>query len=167
MTGFDIRRLRPADVDAYRDIRLEGLRHQPECFGTAYQDEAALPVAALADRLGQAAGIFAAQRDGRLLGIAGLRLPVSPRRAHRGILTGMYVRPEARGLGIADRLVETVLAEAHLRGFDAVTLIVTAGNRPAQRLYDRHGFTVFAVEPGALRFDGKIFDDEHRIRLLP
>ncbi|HMG48992.1 MAG TPA: GNAT family N-acetyltransferase [Inquilinus sp.] len=167
MMAVDIRRLGPADAGAYRDIRLEGLRRQPECFGTAYGDEAAVPVAALADRLGQAAGIFAAQRDGRLLGIAGLRLPVSPRRAHRGILTGMYVRPEARGLGIADALVQAVLAEARARGLDAVTLTVTAGNRPAQSLYDRHGFLPFALEPGALRFDGRSFDDEQRIRLLP
>ena len=36
---MSIRRLTPADVESYRDIRLEGLRLNPEAFGSSYEEE--------------------------------------------------------------------------------------------------------------------------------
>lgn len=165
MTGLSIRRLGPADAAAYREIRLEGLERHPEAFGSTYADEAKLAPEDFVRRVVEVP-TFAAERDGRLLGLAGLAIESSTKRRHRGTLIRMYVRPEARGSGAADALVEAVLDHARAEGLDSVILAVTVGNQAAGRLYDRHGFTVYGVEPGALRIGDRAYDDELRIRFL-
>ena len=165
MTGFVIRRLGPADAAAYREIRLEGLQRHPEAFGSSYESEAGLSLEEFADRT-VAVTTFAAERDGRLLGIVGLARETMAKRLHRGTLVRMYVRPEARGTGAADALVLAVLDQARAEGLDAVLLAVIPEAAAARRLYDRHGFTVYGVEPGALRIGDRAYDDELRIRFL-
>ena len=165
MAGFSIRRLGPADAAAYREIRLEGLERHPEAFGSTYETEAALSLDDFVRRVAEVP-TFVAERDGRLLGLAGLARESTPKRRHRGTLIRMYVRPEARGSGAADALVEAVLDHARAEGLDSVILAVTVGNEAARRLYDRHGFTVYGVEPAALRVGDRDYDDELRIRFL-
>jgi len=165
MTGFSIRRLGPADAAAYREIRLEGLERHPEAFGSTYADEAKLAPEDFVRRMVEVP-TFAAERDGRLLGLAGLAIESSTKRRHRGTLIRMYVRPEARGSGAADALVEAVLDHARAEGLDAVLLAVITEAEPARRLYERHGFKVYGVEPGALRIGERAYDDELRIRFL-
>lgn len=165
MTGFVIRRLGPADAAAYREIRLEGLERHPEAFGSTHADEAKLSPEDFVRRVVEVP-TFAAERDGRLLGLAGLAIESSTKRRHRGTLIRMYVRPEARGTGAADALVEAVLDHARAEGLDAVLLAVITEAEPARRLYERHGFKVYGVEPGALRIGDRAYDDELRIRFL-
>lgn len=165
MTGLVIRRLGPADAEAYREIRLEGLERHPEAFGSTYEDEAKLSLDDFVRRVTEVP-TFAAERDGRLLGLVGLARESGVKRRHRGTLVRMYVRPEARGSGAADALVEAVLDHARAEGLDAVLLAVITEADAARRLYDRHGFTVYGVEPGALKFGDQSYDDELRIRVL-
>ncbi|MFE0752946.1 GNAT family N-acetyltransferase [Inquilinus sp. NPDC058860] len=165
MTGFVIRRLEAADAAAYREIRLEGLERHPEAFGSTYETEAALSLEDFARRVAEVP-TFAAERDGRLLGLAGLALEKTVKRRHRGTLVRMYVRPEAHGTGAADALVEAVLDHARAEGLDAVLLAVITEAEPARRLYERHGFKAYGVEPGALRIGDRAYDDELRIRFL-
>lgn len=165
MAELRIRRLGPADAGAYRDIRLEGLERHPEAFGSTHAEEAGLSLEEFAQRVA-AVATFAAERDGRVLGIAGLARRPQAKVRHRGSLVRMYVRPEGRGSGAADALVEAVLDHARAEGLDSVTLMVLVDNPAARRLYDRHGFTVYGVEPGALRMDGRDYDEELRIRML-
>jgi hypothetical protein len=40
---FAIRRLGPGDVEAFRLIRLEGLRNDPEAFGSTFEKESSEP----------------------------------------------------------------------------------------------------------------------------
>lgn len=165
MTSLSIRRLGPADAAAYREIRLEGLERHPEAFGSTYEDEAKLSLDDFVRRVTEVP-TFAAERDGRLLGLVGLARESGIKRRHRGTLVRMYVRPEARGSGAADALVEAVLDHARAEGLDAVLLAVITEADAARRLYDRHGFTVYGVEPGALKFGDQSYDDELRIRFL-
>jgi hypothetical protein len=51
-TQIQIRRLAPADAALYRDIRLEGLRCNPEAFGSTFKAENARPLTFFADRPG-------------------------------------------------------------------------------------------------------------------
>ena len=55
------------------------------------------------------------------------------------------VSPERRGRGLGDRLVDTVLDRARVRGAAAVMLEVRADNDPALALYRRHGFAEVSV----------------------
>jgi len=55
------------------------------------------------------------------------------------------VAPAYRGMGVGDTLVGELLARAAGRGAEAVLLEVRADNRPATRLYERHGFVVIST----------------------
>ena len=60
----------------------------------------------------------------------------------------MAVAPAAQGRGLGARLLVELLAEAGRRGQRTVSLEVRADNAPAQRLYERHGFTRTGVRRG-------------------
>jgi ribosomal protein S18 acetylase RimI-like enzyme len=55
-------------------------------------------------------------------------------------LVGMWVAPDYRGQGVADRLVDAVCEQARAAGAATVTLWVTEMNDRAIALYRRHGF---------------------------
>ena len=52
-------------------------------------------------------------------------------------LQDLYVAPDARGRGLARRLIETVYAAADAIGAPRVHWLTNAGNAAARRLYDR------------------------------
>ena len=53
----------------------------------------------------------------------------------------MYVRPRARGRGVGEALIATVIDWAAARDATSVHLWVTETNKPARLLYERCGFT--------------------------
>lgn len=77
-----------------------------------------------------------AERDGRIVGMA-LARRRSPRLAR---LTDLYVRPEARGHGVAEALVRDVVARFSAEGVEALDLEVLASNEDARAMYGRWGF---------------------------
>jgi len=162
--SFVIRPLRADEAALYRDIRLEALRLHPDSFSAAFDQKAAQPLSFFAQRL-TANTVFAGFRDQEVLGIAGFMPEAGMKRAHKGHLWGMYVRPAARGTGLARQLVEAVLAFAQDR-VELVQLSVIAGNVPAHRLYAALGFTPYGLEERALKVDGRYYDEVHMVRLL-
>jgi RimJ/RimL family protein N-acetyltransferase len=55
----------------------------------------------------------------------------------------------------------------HARGkVDLVQLTVVEDNRAAQRLYAALGFVQYAVEPDALKRDGRVFNEVLMMRKL-
>lgn len=89
--------------------------------------------------------LVAADRDGAMLGnLIGLRRAGS--RALR--IYSVVVAPEARGLGIGQRLVEALQALALAEGCDRVTLEVRADNAAARALYAKLGYREAALLPG-------------------
>ncbi len=84
------------------------------------------------------AGVLLLARDGdALLGCAGVRALDERRVAE---LKRLYVRPEARGRGIAERLVRAAITFAEDAGYGAVRLDSLPSMGSAQRLYERLGF---------------------------
>jgi len=67
-------------------------------------------------------------------------------------LTEFYLRPEARGQGLAAAAMELALAEARRNGVAAVHLVVRHENAPALRVYEKAGF----VAPGRLLLTKKL-----------
>src|SRR6516165_3482154 len=109
--GIEIRRLAQADAALYRGIRLEALQANPEAFGSTFDVENAQPLSWFADRLGSST-VLGAFRHGDLVGVAGFALQHGQKRAHKGIVWGMYVRPAARSAGVGRRLVDAVCSLA-------------------------------------------------------
>ena len=167
-----IRPLVPADIDRYHALRQRGLAEHPEAFTSSADEEAAMPRDKLAARLTPAAdrphdvvlGAFDAQA---LAGVCGMSVDPRAKVRHRGRVFGLYVPRERTGTGIGSQLVAALIDHAHAaRELDALVLTVTAGNDDARRLYERHGFSTFGREPGAVRVAGVPHDKLHMIRWL-
>ncbi|HVT65388.1 MAG TPA: ribosomal protein S18-alanine N-acetyltransferase [Mycobacteriales bacterium] len=67
---------------------------------------------------------------------------------HEAYIQTIAVAPRAQRQGIGEALLVEMLDEAARRGCPHVDLEVRADNAPAQRLYERHGFTRIAVRRG-------------------
>src|SRR5450756_150960 len=106
---LEVRRLEAHDIADYRELRLEGLRSHPEAFGASWEEESAKPAAWWAERLQTSIVLGGWIDDSPLLGVAGLHVNVAAKLRHKGILWGMYVRPAARGTGLAASLVQRVI----------------------------------------------------------
>ncbi|MCQ4162021.1 GNAT family N-acetyltransferase [Roseomonas sp. GC11] len=159
-----IRRLSPEDASLFRALRLEALLAHPEAYGASHEEEAAQPDSWFADRLRNGvvlAGWRGEPEDapkGEPEGIMGLAFPGSVKTRHKGLLWGVYLRPAARGTGLARALLEAVIAEARGR-VEEIRLSVVVGNEAARRLYEQAGFTAWATEPCALKIGGTCYDE--------
>ena len=157
MSALSFRRLLPDDAEAFRDVRLEGLQRYPASFGAAYDDERTQPLEWFRARIADHAVFGGFTHEGVLAGVAGLLVPPGAKLRHKGILWGMYVRPHARGTGLAAALLDCVLM--HARGVvDEIKLEVAPENVAAIRLYSAAGFVEYAREPRALNIDGICHD---------
>ncbi len=160
---FVIRPLEPGpDTEAFRAIRLEALKTSPESFGSDYATESQRPPEWFAERLSEGV-MFGAFHGEELLGIAGFYVEPAIRRAHKGVLWGVFVRPKARSAGVARRLAETVLAHAEGK-VEQVNLCVERGNMHARRLYASLGFVEYGLEKNAIRIGDRYFDDVMMVR---
>jgi GNAT superfamily N-acetyltransferase len=139
-----IRLATPKDAPALAELRLE-LRTAlaPEIEPEAGFHERC--AAWMEDRLAQSGPWYcwlAEEADGALLGTVWVQIlqklpnPVHEPERH-AYLTGFYVRPTARNLGLGSALLEAALAVCSERGTDTVFLWPTPRSRP---LYARHGF---------------------------
>ena len=80
---------------------------------------------------------FVAEADGQAVGMASVGEGGYGR---AGSVTSVWVDPRARGKGVGDTLVLAAIESARDAGYDQLFLWVTEGNRPAEALYERHGF---------------------------
>jgi len=87
------------------------------------------------------AALDQAVRDDVVLLADDVGLAVASRKGERlGFLDIVYVKPEARGNGIASELVRAVASRLREIGLDTLELEVLASNAAAQRVYERWGF---------------------------
>ena len=93
-----------------------------------------------------------------LVGAAGLRVQNRVKLRHKGVLWGMYVRPEARGKGLAAALVQQVVEHARTL-VEEVCLTVVASNAAAIRLYGAAAFKEYGLERRALKVGSEYYDE--------
>jgi ribosomal protein S18 acetylase RimI-like enzyme len=155
---FQIRRLETDDAAIYRELRLEGLKNHPEGFGAAWEDELERPDSWWSERL-ESNTVFGGWIDGSaLLGVAGFHVPGTAKQRHKGVLWGMYVRPDARGTGLAASLLQRVIEQARPL-VEEIRLTVMASNTAAHRLYSAAGFEPYGLEHRALKVGDDYYDD--------
>ncbi len=137
--------IRPLRVDEWRrwrEVRLRMLREEAMYFGTRWEDASREPDERWRAWVDEAARgetriLFVAEQDERWVGVVGAFLRVDPQEAQ---LISMWVDPEVRGQGIAERLIGVVAGWAAERGCRDVYLFAQETNARAQRLYERAGF---------------------------
>ena len=159
-----IRRLTSDDAEAYRTIRLAGLKEAPDVFSSTYEAEVDRPPEHFKQRVIEFA-VFGAFVGGRIVGMAGYLRETSPKERHKGLLWGMYVAPDARRYRVGAGLVQAVLDHA-AEEVEQVRLIVSHGNAAAIGLYERLGFVAYGHEPRALKGPHGYSDDVLMVRFL-
>ncbi|QFU15657.1 GNAT family N-acetyltransferase [Microvirga thermotolerans] len=156
-----MRALEPADAEAYRALRLQALANAPEAFGASYEEEAGQTLDGIRARIGghSANRIFGAWSSGRLVGMAGFAARERLKSRHKGIMWGVYVRPDWRGRGLGEALVRQVIDHAALH---VVVLEAAVGlhNESARRTYHKLGFRPYGIERKALRVGNVFYDEE-------
>ncbi len=180
--AITIRRIRPEDAEALRALRLEALRDYPLAFTADLAENEARSPASWREQAARCAGrapevataaeaaptppaadapevIMLADGGGRLAGMTGVSVPKSAKLGHAGTIWGVYVRPEFQGRGTARRLLEACVDWARARSLVTLRLSVVVGNDAAKRCYERCGFAVYGIEPLAVRWEGRLYDE--------
>jgi GNAT superfamily N-acetyltransferase len=135
-----VRATTTTDWQALREIRLQALLDAPDAFASTHAREAAFGEDEWRER---------ASRDGSFIAF----LPeVCPAGLGGGYmaepevveLIGMFVRPQARGRGVGEAVIDAIAEWARHQGASTVHLWVTETNKHARLLYERCGFTATA-----------------------
>ena len=136
----EVRRVRPEDWQALRDLRLEALADTPLGFLETLAAAQALPDSAWQGRAARGAvggdsfQVLAWEGD-RALGTC-----VCFREDGAAWLGAVYVTPPARGAGLLAALLEPCLTWAREQGEPVLRLEVHEGNPRARTAYERLGF---------------------------
>lgn len=159
-----IRPLDERDAARFRTVRLRALREEPEAFGSSYAEQVDRPLAYFEERLRPTAervtlGAF----DGDILvGTVTFTRETGAKDQHKGVITTMYVTPEARGRGLGRALLLAAIEQARATpGVEQVHLGVVSRMAAARALYASLGFIAYGMEPHALKLgDGDYLDEE-------
>lgn len=139
MTGMSRIEITPADLDDPDFITLVG-RHVEFCDATAPAESChRLEISALRS---PDLTVWQARMGGLLCGMAALKALSN----HAAEIKSMHVLHEARSSGIARALLETLIKEARVRGYESLAL--ETGSHPdftpARALYGAFGFAEIA-----------------------
>jgi RimJ/RimL family protein N-acetyltransferase len=156
-----IRQANLEDVHQYRELRLNALLDSPTAFSADYQTNLHYPMSFWEGRLtfDQYGMTFFAEHAGNLIGMTGIRIGESPKTKHGAYIWGVYIRPEWRGLHIAEALIEECADWGRQRKVVILKLGVMANNAAAIRCYERCGFRTYGTEPRALLYEGIYYDE--------
>jgi ribosomal protein S18 acetylase RimI-like enzyme len=156
-----IREAKPSDVSQFRELRLHALQNAPTAFSADYATNLNHPMGFWEGRLNfdEHGIIFFAEHAKDLIGMTGIRKGESPKIGHGAHIWGVYVRPEWRGLHIAEALIQVCIQWAKARGVNIVKLGVVTSNTSAVRCYERSGFTTYGTEPRAIYYEGRYYEE--------
>lgn len=153
-----IRQISTVDVEALRELRLEALRAHPVAFSADYNTELNRTPQAWKARI-QDSPIFFAQAGNTMIGMAGFYRSRSSKTGHHGTIWGVYIRPDYRGHGLGDKLINQCIQWARENEVRMVYIAAAAVNTAAIRCYARCGFTVYGLQPMAIFHDNIYYDE--------
>lgn len=172
----EIRRVRADEWPLARALRLEALRDEAAgiAFLETYDRASAEPDTFFQDRTRRAAdGDDVAQLvaidGGTWVGTVTVLVQRAgsvdyhgvPVERSRAVVVAVYLRPEHRGDGLIDRLLDSAAQWSRERGFDELSLGVHQDNARAQGAYRRAGFV-----PSGVTFTGSIGPELEMVRSL-
>jgi len=145
LPNIEIRRATPAELsDAYLMVS--------EYYEAAAVQKRETPEEFLRDYFSAGAGFWLARSGDNIIGCVALRLIAAPVSAE---IKRMYVRPEARGQGVAQELLEAAEKFALAAGYQWIYLDTADDMKAAARFYQRNGFQPcerYNDNPQATRF---------------
>ena len=157
MTKLIIRQLKREDAENFREIRLSGLKKNPEMFGSTYEVESQKPIELFIECIEKSV-IWGAYHAGQIIGVIIFLQDTSLKSAHKANIYGFYVEPQFRNQGVATHLLHAVIdfAKQHV---EQILLSVASNNEAAIHLYKKNGFQIYGIEPRALKNKSNYQDD--------
>ncbi|MET9291327.1 GNAT family N-acetyltransferase [Streptomyces sp. NPDC003077] len=174
MSGLRIREMTEADVEDVSALRIRGwqvaypgLVPQPYLDGLDIAEDVEQRRKFLADAPPDVVNLIA-ERAGEVVGW----LAFGPARdrdvpAGEGEVYAVYVRPGDFGTGVGRALMKACLARARDDGRRALRLWVIDGNVPAQRFYERAGFTADGAVNSFEVTGGRVHESRYALVLIP
>ena len=129
--GVTLRTFAPDDVDQVVAVNARAFAHHPE---QGAMDRADMERRMASDWF-DAAGLFVAERDGRVVGFHWTKAE-----DHVGEVYVVGIDPDAQGGGLGTALTARGLRHLYERGLPIVDLYVEGDNEPALAVYRRLGF---------------------------
>ena len=166
---MEVRIIKSCDLSEYKRIRLEGLKVDPESFGSSFEEESIKSDDFFIDRITQSNCNFVVGAFDKeiLVATAGFYRENSPKLFHKGFLVGVYVNETYRGRALGKRLVEFVISEVRkLRDISKIQLRVISSNKIAEKLYLSCGFCKEGFENDAIRVNGISYDEKLMVLYL-
>ncbi|OYT93694.1 MAG: hypothetical protein CFE43_02960 [Burkholderiales bacterium PBB3] len=169
-SSFLIRRLKPADAEAFSALRREVLADNAVPMGLSMTEELARPLQGFRDQLGypEPNAAFGAFVGDALVGSSAIAWPsklASSR--HKANLWGVFTSPRYRRQGISRALVQHTVAHGRANGLLRINLTVYVPNPEATKLYATLGFVQTGLEPQSICLDGNYYDGEYWSLSLP
>ncbi len=127
-----VRELRAEDITEAAELEKASLGHE------AWTEKQILECSSRDDTV-----YIVAEKAGRIVGLCGVQNITG-----EGDVMNVSVANDCRGMGIATKMVGTLLEKGRKLGCDEFTLEVREGNEPARKLYEKLGFVNEGVRPG-------------------
>jgi ribosomal protein S18 acetylase RimI-like enzyme len=155
-----IRESAPSDLMQYRELRLGALLDSPTAFSADYELNLNQPMSFWEGRVkpDEHGKLFVAEHASQLIGMTGIHRRESPKTKHGADIFSVFVRPEWRGLHIAEALMDQCVQWAKAQGLNILKLGVTTSNTTAVRFYERCGFKIYGTEPRDIFYEGNYYD---------
>jgi ribosomal protein S18 acetylase RimI-like enzyme len=151
-----IKTLTSDDWKMLRDIRLAGLKSDPQAFGGSFDEEVHRQELDWRKRLKNPDRIFmAVEENHSLLSLAG----AIKNSADEWSLVAVHTLSHARGKGYAQVLVKHVIEEVKKRGAQAIQLMVNTDQTDALHVYEKAGFKIVETIKGEKMGDGLLHDE--------
>lgn len=153
---MNIRLLKPEDWYLWKILRLGGLSQSPESFGSSFEEESAWSDEEFRQGLSKS-DIFGAFVENQLVGCVAFSIINLRKACHRGVLWGMYVRPQNRTGGIASELMKYLIKHAKTQVMQMELAVVT-DNPIAIKFYQKYGFQIYGKESRSLKIGDQFYD---------
>lgn len=137
MSEITVRPLDTSEWEQFRAVRLSALKESPEAFVASYDEEESEPEEFWRARMERSTRLIA-QRDGDAMGV--VSVGDVPNEADSAQLFGLWVRPEARGTGVATALVRAGAQSAAAAGKQQLLYWVGTDNGRAVAFASGFGF---------------------------
>ncbi len=154
---IEIRKLEPDDTEAYRALWLYGITEHSTFFRIAPDDDLPMGIPTRYKPGSFTLGAFTGQK---LTGIVSFERDLRSKTRHKGLISRMFIHPDAAGQGAGRELLKHLIYLANdLGDLRYLYLTVLASNTRAIHLYSSLQFREFAREPGAVLINGSYIDE--------
>jgi ribosomal protein S18 acetylase RimI-like enzyme len=165
--SVEIRLFTEQDAQALWDLRMQALETDPWSFVDSPEELRAISVEEFAARLRADDAenfIVGAFEQQTAVGMVGCYQEVPLKRRHKAWIWGVFVKPAARGRGIARLLMQAAIERAKTIGALEMILLTVSVDQPAPRkLYESLGFHSIGVEPKGIKIGNQHHDEEHMV----